>query len=84
MNSLIVDQSGRRMQQQMEILFSIKTTAVLNVIHQNLGTDCNEQLPQNQKESRLFSIRTVKEFRVSHGSPPVSNSLTQTSYKAPN
>ena len=84
MNSLIVDQSARMKLQQMEILFSIKTTAVINVIHQNLDTDCKEQLPQNQKESRLFSIRTVKEFRLSHGSPPVSNSLTQTSYKAPN
>jgi hypothetical protein len=50
MNSLIVDQSARMKLQQMEILFSIKTTAVINVIHQNLGTDCNEQLPQNQKQ----------------------------------
>ena len=83
MNSLIVDQSGRMKLQQMEILFSIKTTAVLNVIHQNLDTDCKEQLPQNQK-SRLFSIGTVKQSRLSHGSPPVSNSLTQTRYKAPN
>ena len=54
MNSLIVDQSARRMQQQMEILFSIKTTAVLNVIHQNLDTDCKEQLPQNQKKVDCF------------------------------
>ena len=54
MNSLIVDQSARRMQQQMKILFSIKTTAVLNVIHQNLDTDCKEQLPQNQKKIDCF------------------------------
>lgn len=50
MNSLIVDQSGQRKQQQMEVLFSIKTTAVLDVIHQNLDTDYKEQLLHIQKK----------------------------------